>query len=105
MALTKKSIKYIIGTWDRQGVNPLPTDWFDEPIDMVHAVTGDDILISFHVLELLGTTESDMVLTGAVALRAIIRDRFIPESRLWKAEATVLQLPARRGAQWNGVEQ
>ena len=41
---------------------------------------------------------------GLLALKAIIRDRFTPESRLWKAKWSAMPLAAKRSVQHNEVE-
>ena len=78
MSLSKLSLKHTQGTWiaspNGTGAFPRVTDWADVVVERAHAVVGDNILVNLWAREeLTAGTITDLDLTGATALRCIIR--------------------------------
>ena len=84
MGLSKLSLKHIQGQWDRRNEFPSVTDWADLLVSKTNVVTGDNVVVNLHAQEeLVAGTVSDLDLTGASALRCIIRASIDPDSILY----------------------
>ena len=76
MGISKLSLKHVQGEWyTGSGVRPTVTDWGDNVLKRATVIRNDNVLISLHAVERLAvdTTPTGVDLSGASALRAIVR--------------------------------
>jgi len=81
MALKKITFKYTVGDWDVDGESPQATDWTDSPINMVHGISGDSVVVALKAFEIATDgTKQTMDLSGATALHCIVRQNYSPDA-------------------------
>jgi hypothetical protein len=73
MALAKLSLQHVVGQWDRRGIAPIVSNWASVEQQFAVVVNGDNVIVNSWSREDLTGTETDLVLTGATALRCILR--------------------------------